>query len=168
MGYPTDDDFREAHGWRRDPPEVTIRRNRKNTRKKRPAPKLKKVYALLVFLVAACAHVPAPKHYEGQIDQDTGLVFADGYWRRAWWSDKFDAAKIEGCHLEDSCGMFPPYYLGAQFCGDPEKVCDGEHWGPGGKPIKYTPDELKMLKDGCADLEEMKIVSPGKSPWWCK
>lgn len=34
MGYPTDDDFREAHGWNSNPPKLAIKITRKRKKKK--------------------------------------------------------------------------------------------------------------------------------------
>jgi hypothetical protein len=100
---------------------------------------------LFFFLLfsSACAH--GPVYQEGSISQKTGLALQDGHWNRMWWADQFESAKSKGCHLEDSCGVFPPYYLGAEYCGEPETVCPGYQWGHGGKPVAYTQDELRII-----------------------
>lgn len=81
------------------------------------------LFALIVAVTACKAppRGPAP----GDVDQQTGLIRTETGWTRGWWQDQFEAAKAQGCHLEDSCGIFPPYYIPAQYCGDPITVCPG-------------------------------------------
>lgn len=84
---------------------------------------------LLILLLSGCSMVSVDERchrvhpLDGDIDQCTGLVLHEGRWRRSWWSDQFDAAKVKGCRLEDSCGIFPPSFEGAQYCGEPREVC---------------------------------------------
>lgn len=69
--------------------------------------------------------VSAPKApYDGEINQETGLYWQAGHWERAWWQDQFEVAKKKGCYLADSCGVFPPYYIPAQYCGEPKEKCE--------------------------------------------
>ena len=79
------------------------------------------------LLFAGCQSNPYQHPYAGQINQVTGLVWQEG-WVRAWWNDSFDAAKAKGCHLEDSCGVFPPYHTGVEYCGEPITICPGQTW----------------------------------------
>lgn len=49
------------------------------------------------------------------------------------WPVVYEAIKSpkKGCHLEDSCGVYPPFRATAEYCGEPEVVCEGERWrGP--------------------------------------
>lgn len=64
----------------------------------------------------------------GTIDQETSLVLTKDGWVKAWWFPIFTAAKAKGCDIQDSCGVFPPYYMGAQYCGEPIEVCPGSSW----------------------------------------
>lgn len=59
---------------------------------------------LLAAMVAGCAQ-PSP------------------YRNRYGWQ----AGKTEdGCVLEDSCGLYPPYRSTAAYCGEPHLVCPKE------------------------------------------
>lgn len=90
-----------------------------------------KLFFVLVSCFTLVGCVPKiAEHYDGEINQDTGLVFISGHWERAWWSDQFETARKKGCHLEDSCGIFPPDHVGVQYCGDPQMICPGKHWAP--------------------------------------
>lgn len=83
--------------------------------------------------LAPICHAPSGDLFNGQIDQETGLVCVGKEWKRFWWAEQFEYAKKRGCRLEDSCGIFPPYYINAEYCGEPQTICPGQHWKPGVK-----------------------------------
>lgn len=71
---------------------------------------------IFVVLVAGCAVVP---------------VCSDHPWTEypSW-----------ACHMEDSCGIYPPLYAGAEYCGPPQIVCPGEKW--------LNPTEAARIRGG--------------------
>ena len=78
-------------------------------------------------VLLACAPLRG-RCIEYKIDQATGLACDGGEWEEMWWQRQWEAARQGGCHMEDSCGEFPPFYVGAEYCGPPETICPGERW----------------------------------------
>ena len=44
----------------------------------------------------------------------------------AHWLGGARAPQIVFCHMEDACGVYPPYSTQAEYCGRPIVVCPGE------------------------------------------
>lgn len=78
---------------------------------------------LLLLAASLCACATGPR--DGDIDQQTSMVWRRGQWNAAWWTPAFEAARRRGCHMEDGCGIFPPYHENVESCGEPWVVCHG-------------------------------------------